>query len=89
MSGRHPPDGRELLSTAEKILMAARGCSDVQAFDELLDVAQRHHMTVQKEAEDLVGLAAGPAATRRSPDADCYGEWEKLLTQLSPRRRAS
>lgn len=66
--------------------MAARGCSDVQAFDELLDVAQRHHMTVQKAAEDLVGLAAGPARTRRNPDADCFGEWEKLLTQLSPRR---
>ncbi len=55
------PDGRELLGTAKGILIAGRGCSDAQAFDELLDVARRHHLTVLGAARSLVDLAAGPS----------------------------
>lgn len=84
---RRRPDGRELLATAKGILIAARGCSDAQAFDELLDVSRRHHLTVIGAARSLVDLAAGPAPRRRS-DAVRFDEWEQLITQLPPRRHA-
>ncbi|GAF48803.1 ANTAR domain-containing protein [Rhodococcus wratislaviensis] len=84
---RRRPDGRELLATAKGILMAARGCSDAQAFDELLDVSRRHHLTVVGAARNLVDLAAGSPTRRRTPDAVRFDEWEQLLTQL-PHRHA-
>jgi AmiR/NasT family two-component response regulator len=58
LRGRRP-DGAELLTTAKAILIAARGYSDDQAFDELLDVALRHHLTVHGAARRLVDHAAG------------------------------
>ncbi|AII05700.1 ANTAR domain-containing protein [Rhodococcus opacus] len=82
---RRRPDGRELLATAKGILMAARGCSDAQAFDELLDVSRRHHLTVVGAARNLVDLAAGSPTRRRTPDAVRFGEWEQLRTQLPHR----
>ncbi|RZL78893.1 MAG: ANTAR domain-containing protein [Rhodococcus sp. (in: high G+C Gram-positive bacteria)] len=85
---RRRPDGRELLGTAKGILIAARGCSDAQAFDELLDVARRHHLTVLGAARSLVDLAAGNSPRRRSPDVVRFDEWEQLLIQLPPRRHA-
>ncbi|MDV6279366.1 ANTAR domain-containing protein [Rhodococcus jostii] len=81
------PDGRELLASAKGILMAARGCSDAHAFDELLDVSRRHHLTVLGAARNLVDLAAGSPTRRRTPDAVRFDEWEQLLTQL-PQRHA-
>ncbi|SEB70666.1 MULTISPECIES: ANTAR domain-containing protein [Rhodococcus] len=84
---RRRPDGRELLATAKGILMAARGCSDAQAFDELLDVSRRHHLTVVGAARNLVDLAAGSPNRRRTPDAVRFDEWAQLLAQL-PRRHA-
>ncbi|AHK31625.1 hypothetical protein OPAG_04978 [Rhodococcus opacus PD630] len=85
---RRRPDGRELLGTAKGILIAGRGCSDAQAFDELLDVARRHHLTVLGAARSLVDLAAGPSPRRRSPEAARFEEWEQLVNQLPPRRHA-
>jgi hypothetical protein len=84
---RRRPDGRELLGTAKGILIAARGCSDAQAFDELLDVSRRHHLTVLGAARNLVDLAAGSPSRRRTPDGVRFDEWEQLLTQL-PHRHA-
>ncbi|TQC43234.1 ANTAR domain-containing protein [Rhodococcus sp. WS4] len=85
---RRRPDGRELLATAKGILIAARGCSDAQAFDELLDVSRRHHLTVLGAARRLVDLAAGPAPRRGRSAAVRFDEWEQLITQLPPRRHA-
>ncbi|MDF3312426.1 ANTAR domain-containing protein [Rhodococcus sp. T2V] len=85
---RRRPDGRELLATAKGILIAARRCSDAQAFDELLDVSRRHHLTVLGAARNLVDLAAGSPPRRRIPDAVRFAEWEQLLTQLPERRHA-
>ncbi|AWK71731.1 MULTISPECIES: ANTAR domain-containing protein [Rhodococcus] len=79
---RRRPDGRELLATAKGILIAARRCSDAQAFDELLDVSRRHHLTVLGAARSLVDLAAGSAPHRRTADAVRFDEWEQLLAQL-------
>jgi hypothetical protein len=63
--------------------MAARGCSDAQAFDELLDVSRRHHQAVLGAARNLVD--AGSPSRRRTPDAVRFDEWEQLLTQLQHR----
>jgi len=79
---RRRPDGRELLATAKGILMAARRCSDAQAFDELLDVSRRHQLTVVGAARHLVDLAAGASPGRRTPVAVRFDEWEQLLAQL-------
>ncbi|BAH55929.1 MULTISPECIES: ANTAR domain-containing protein [Rhodococcus] len=51
-------DGRQLLSTAKGIVIALRGCSDTAAFDELLRMAHRHHLSVLN-ARALVDLAVG------------------------------
>ncbi|MFF2115483.1 ANTAR domain-containing protein [Rhodococcus koreensis] len=85
---RRRPDGRELLATAKGILIAARRCSDAQAFDELLDVSRRHHLTVVGAARHLVDLAAGPSSPRRAPGAVRFDEWEQLLAQLPPHPHA-
>lgn len=85
---RRRPDGRELLGTAKGILIAGRGCTDAQAFDELLDVARRHHLTVLGAARSLVELAAGPSSGPRRADAARFDEWERLVAQLPPRRHA-
>jgi hypothetical protein len=85
---RRRPDGRELLATAKGILIAARGCSDAQAFDELLDVSRRHHMTVLGAAQSLVDLTVGPPPQRRRSNAIRFDEWEQLITQLPPRHHA-
>ncbi|MFD9668422.1 ANTAR domain-containing protein [Rhodococcus sp. NPDC059968] len=54
---QHPRDGRETLSVAEGILIALRRCSQTEAFDELLRVANRHHLSVLTVAHALVDLA--------------------------------
>ncbi|KAF0963838.1 MULTISPECIES: ANTAR domain-containing protein [Rhodococcus] len=81
-------DGRELLATAKGVLIAGRGYSDAQAFDELLDVAHRHHLTVLGAARALVDLAGPPRQNRPRLDATRFDEWATLLAQLPPRRHA-
>lgn len=83
---RRRPDGRELLADATAILMAARGCTDAQAFDELLDVAQRHHLGVLPAARALVDLAGSPPR-RRSGEPGRFGEWDTLMAHMPPHRR--
>ncbi len=84
LTPRRRLDGRELLATAKGILIAARRCSDARAFDELLDVSRRHHLTVVGAARNLVDLAAGSPSSRCAPDAVRFDEWEQLLAQLPP-----
>ncbi|UZG59840.1 ANTAR domain-containing protein [Rhodococcus opacus] len=87
---RRRPDGRALLATAKAILMFDRGYSDDQAFDELLDVALRHHLNVHGAARNLVDLAAGASPSRQpNPNPGYFAEWEGLLNRLPPRRNAS
>ncbi|EID78308.1 ANTAR domain-containing protein [Rhodococcus opacus] len=88
LTPRRRLDGRELLATAKGILIAARRCSDARAFDELLDVSRRHHLTVVGAARNLVDLAAGSPSSRCAPDAVRFDEWEQLLAQLPPRPHA-
>ncbi|MDF3312871.1 ANTAR domain-containing protein [Rhodococcus sp. T2V] len=81
---QHARDGRETLSVAEGILIALRRCSQTEAFDELLEVAHRHHLSVLTVAHALVDLAidAHPplGSTERHADASgAVAEWESRL----------
>lgn len=74
-------DGRQLLSTAKGIVMALRGCSDSAAFDELLRVARRCHISVLNAARALVDFAIGdspPLGSSARPGgvAAVWAEWE-------------
>lgn len=41
---------------AVAVISAARGCSQDAAFDELIDVAMHHHVSVGSAAESLISL---------------------------------
>jgi len=60
--------GRAPERAAAAVISAARGCSQDAAFDELIDVAMHHHVSVGCAAESLIslvgddaGMAGGPA----------------------------
>ncbi|WP_276144760.1 ANTAR domain-containing protein [Rhodococcus sp. T2V] len=81
---QHARDGRETLSVAEGILIALRRCSPTEAFDELLRVARRHHLSVLTVAHALVDLAidAHPplgSAERHTNASEAVTEWESRL----------
>ncbi|MFD9664395.1 ANTAR domain-containing protein [Rhodococcus sp. NPDC059968] len=61
-------DGRETLSVAEGILIARRRCSQIDAFEELLRVANRHHLSVLTVAHALVDLAIDAHPPLGSPE---------------------
>ncbi|MFC9838773.1 ANTAR domain-containing protein [Rhodococcus sp. NPDC127530] len=73
-------DARETLSLAEGILIALRRCGHTEAFEELLDVARRHHLSVLNVARALVESAIGarpPLASERYANATTQvAEWE-------------
>ncbi|MDI9949270.1 MULTISPECIES: ANTAR domain-containing protein [unclassified Rhodococcus (in: high G+C Gram-positive bacteria)] len=77
---RRGPSDRELLTTAKAVLITSRGYSDAQAFDELLDVARRHHLSVQGAARCLIDLTSNTRhLTSRRPGT--FPEWEGLRGQ--------
>jgi hypothetical protein len=84
-------NGRETLSVAEGILIALRRCSQTEAFEELLRVANRHHLSVLTVAHVLVELAVGAYPPLGSPERHANAsasltEWESHLTHpVSPR----
>ncbi|MBC2638229.1 ANTAR domain-containing protein [Rhodococcus wratislaviensis] len=80
----HARDGRETLSVAEGILIALRHCSQTEAFDELLRVAHRHHLSVLTVAHALVDLAIGAnpplgSSERHANPSGPLAEWESYL----------
>ncbi|MBV6757936.1 ANTAR domain-containing protein [Rhodococcus opacus] len=77
-------DGRHTLSVAEGILMALRRYGQTDAFDELLRVAHRHHLSVLAVAHALVDLATNAYPPLGSPDRHAdptasLAEWESRL----------
>ncbi|MEN0134011.1 MAG: ANTAR domain-containing protein [Rhodococcus sp. (in: high G+C Gram-positive bacteria)] len=83
---RRGPSDRELVTTAKAVLITRRGYSDAQAFDELLDVARRHHLSVQGAARCLIDLTSNTGhLTSRRPVT--FPEWEGLRGQSSGHHR--
>ncbi|MFC9552300.1 ANTAR domain-containing protein [Rhodococcus sp. NPDC056960] len=79
---RRGPSDRELLTSAKAVLITSRGYSDAQAFDELLDVARRHHLSVQAAARCLIDLTSNTRhLTSRRPVS--FPEWEGLRGEPS------
>ncbi|MFC0448835.1 ANTAR domain-containing protein [Rhodococcus jostii] len=65
----------DLLATAKGILIVGRGYGERQAFDELLDVAHHHHISVLSASRWLVELG-------RDESADAPIEWAQLLQRI-------
>ncbi|MEE2032547.1 ANTAR domain-containing protein [Rhodococcus chondri] len=78
-------DKRELLATAKAIVIEMRKCTEAQAFDELLDVAQRNHVTILGVARDLIDLAAGTPLGHPRRRYVGLDHWEELLSRRLPR----
>ncbi|MFZ2177160.1 MAG: ANTAR domain-containing protein [Rhodococcus sp. (in: high G+C Gram-positive bacteria)] len=78
-------DGREVLAMAKGVLIATRGYGDAEAFDELLDVSRRHHVSVLRAAKALVDLATHrqqeDTTPVDAPDPLSFDEWAGLLTR--------
>jgi hypothetical protein len=75
-------DGRRALDLAEGILIGRRHYSVEAAFDELLTVACRHHLSVSTTAAALVALAtgdSGAAGVDPSAAAAVRVEWAQLV----------
>lgn len=67
--------GSDFLITAENILIAGRGYGEGQAFDELLDVARHHHITVETAARRLIALS-------RNQSIEVPAEWVQLMKRI-------
>jgi hypothetical protein len=76
-----------VLAVAKGILIAGRGYTDPQAFDELLDVARRHHLTVVATARALIDRATGIPLSKHF-QGDTFGEWDILISALPHRQPA-
>lgn len=59
--------GRAPERAAAAVISAARGCSQDAAFDELIDVAMHHHVSVGCAAESLISLVGEDAGTAVDP----------------------
>ncbi len=76
--------GGRILDTAKGILIGLRRCTSEQAFQELIDAAQRHRIPVFAMAWALVHLAnGGETSAHTSADADSAAryEWGPLFTR--------
>jgi hypothetical protein len=73
----HVDSSRRIIDMAVGVLVGLRGCSDREAFDELVRVVHRSGTGLGTVASGLVALAAG------SPRADhgtAYDVWGQLLS---------
>jgi hypothetical protein len=81
---------RSRLEAAQRVVMTAHRCTADQAFDELLDVASRHHLDFAHFVEEFTavvdrGTALAPADDLYSARAIAIEHW-RLLTWSTARR---
>lgn len=76
---------RARLEAAQHLVMAARHCTEDQAFDELLDVATRHHLDLLHFVDAFSEIP--DHGTRLSPTDDLVGaravaieHWHRLAS---------
>lgn len=69
-----------LLPQAKSLLIARRGYGDAEAFEELLDVAHRHHVSVARAARSLIELASRTENSGHAHPGD-FAEWSALLAR--------
>jgi hypothetical protein len=67
---------RRVIDVATGILVGLRGCSDHEAFDELVRVVHETGVGIGRLAAGLVALASGSATAEH---AEAFAVWGELL----------
>ena len=67
---------RRVIDVAIGILVGLRGCSDSEAFDELVRVVHQTGIGIGRLAADLVSMASGSTSPEH---ADALTAWGELL----------
>jgi len=77
MSNRVRVDSsRRVIDVATGILIGLRGCSDHEAFDELVRVVHQTGVGIGRLAAGLVALASGSSSAEH---AEAFAVWGELL----------
>lgn len=76
MDHRTDATSRRVIDIAIGILVGLRGCSERQAFDELVSVVRETGLGIGRVAGGLVALAAGSAS---ADDAEVFTVWGELI----------
>jgi ANTAR domain len=71
-----PDNPRHVIDVAIGILVGLRGCSERQAFDELVRVVNQTGIGIGSTAAGLVALAAGSTEAQH---AEAFSAWNELL----------
>jgi hypothetical protein len=72
---------RRMIDVATGILVALRGCTDNEAFDELVRVVNQTGIGIGRLAAGLVAVASG---TSTAEHADAFAVWGELLQRARP-----
>ncbi|MCK0173567.1 MULTISPECIES: ANTAR domain-containing protein [Mycobacteriaceae] len=76
MDHRTDATSRRVIDIAIGILMGLRGCSERQAFDELVAVVRQTGLGIGRVAGGLVALAGGSASAEH---AEAFTVWGELI----------
>ena len=76
MSGTHGEASRRTVDVAIGVLVGLRGCSDRDAFDELVGVVNRTGLGIFRVASSLVAVAAGSSS---ADDSEAFNAWGELI----------
>jgi hypothetical protein len=69
---------RRVIDTAVGILVGLRGCSQREAFSELVEIVNRTGLGIGSVATGLVALAEG---TARPEHAEAFNAWGELVAR--------
>jgi hypothetical protein len=76
MDHRTDATSRRVIDIAIGILVGLRGCTERQAFDELVGVVRQTGLGIGRVAGGLVALAGGSAS---ADDAEAFTVWGELI----------
>jgi hypothetical protein len=72
---------RKAIDLAVGILVGLRGCSERDAFDELVGVAKRTGIGIFGVAASLAAVAAGESSAK---DTEAFNAWGELIRRARP-----
>jgi ANTAR domain len=86
MTGTNGEGSRRTVDVAVGILIGLRGCSDREAFDELVGVVNRTGRGIFSVAASLVAVASG---TSSPDDGEAFNAWGELFQRARVARLAA
>jgi hypothetical protein len=88
MIGTNGEASRRTVDVAVGILIGLRGCTDREAFDELVGVVNRTGLGIFSVAASLVAIAAGSSS---ADDSEAFNAWGELIrrARVAPLAAAS